>query len=135
MPPPLSTTRIRSAPPWPMSTSMRVLPASTAFSSNSLTTLAGRSITSPAAIFVTTRGGNCWMRGMRSSVNRGGLPGDGLHAPLLDLALQRRRLQAQPGGGRVHIAVRLVQRLADLVLQLPLLDVAVQRALADAQQA
>src|SRR5262249_34373126 len=55
-------TRIRSAPPCSASTSMRVLPASMAFSSSSLTTLAGRSMTSPAAIWLTTTGGSCWMR-------------------------------------------------------------------------
>ena len=43
-----------SAPsrPRPTDTSIRVAPASTAFSINSLTTLAGRSITSPAAILL-----------------------------------------------------------------------------------
>jgi hypothetical protein len=59
MPQPSSTTRIRSVPPCSISTSMRRLPASTAFSSNSLTTLAGRSMTSPAAILLTTSAGNC----------------------------------------------------------------------------
>src|SRR6266511_1104101 len=62
MPLPLSTTRIRSMPPCSTSTSRRVLPASMAFSSNSLTTLAGRSMTSPAAILVTTDGVSCRMR-------------------------------------------------------------------------
>ena len=52
MPPPLSTTRTISNPPWTTATSIRVAPASTAFSINSLTTLAGRSITSPAAILL-----------------------------------------------------------------------------------
>ena len=43
---------------------MRVLPASTEFSSSSLTTLAGRSMTSPAAMRVMTEGGSCWIRGI-----------------------------------------------------------------------
>ena len=57
MPPPLSTTRTISSPPCSTETSIRVAPASTAFSINSLTTLAGRSITSPAAILFTTESG------------------------------------------------------------------------------
>ncbi len=67
IPQPSSATRINSVPPCSSSTSMRVLPASTAFSSSSLTTLAGRSITSPAAILVTTCGGNWRMRGTGTS--------------------------------------------------------------------
>ena len=54
MPHPLSTTRISSAPPFSIATSTRVAPLSTAFSTSSFTTLAGRSITSPAAILLTT---------------------------------------------------------------------------------
>ena len=44
-------------PPRSTVTSIRVAPASIAFSSSSLTTLAGRSITSPAAIWLTTDAG------------------------------------------------------------------------------
>ena len=51
-------TRIRSFPPRSTATSMRVAPASSAFSSSSLTTLAGRSTTSPAAIWLMTDAGN-----------------------------------------------------------------------------
>src|SRR5262245_3592833 len=65
MPQPSSTTRIRSVPPCPSATSMRVAPASTEFSSSSLTTLAGRSITSPAAILLTTLGGSWRIAGIR----------------------------------------------------------------------
>ena len=61
MPQPLSTTRIISSPPWATATSIRVAPASTAFSISSLTTLAGRSITSPAAILLTSDWGKRWM--------------------------------------------------------------------------
>ena len=64
MPQPSSTMRMRSAPPCSTSISMQVAPASTEFSSNSLTTLAGRSMTSPAAIWLMTSAGSCWMRGM-----------------------------------------------------------------------
>ena len=53
MPQPLSVTRIRLSPPAIVSISMVVAPASTAFSISSLTTEAGRSTTSPAAILLT----------------------------------------------------------------------------------
>ena len=52
IPLPSSVTRIRESPPPAVAISMRLAPASTAFSSSSLTTLAGRSITSPAAIWL-----------------------------------------------------------------------------------
>ena len=61
MPQPSSPTRISSRPPCSTATSIRVAPASTAFSISSLTTLAGRSITSPAAILLTTLGGSSRM--------------------------------------------------------------------------
>ena len=64
IPQPLSTTRTSSMPPCPTVTSIRVAPASTAFSSSSFTTLAGRSITSPAAILLTTLGDSWRIRGM-----------------------------------------------------------------------
>ena len=48
----VDVTRIRSSPPPAAATSIRVAPASTAFSINSLITLAGRSMTSPAAILL-----------------------------------------------------------------------------------
>jgi hypothetical protein len=51
-------------PPLPTSASMRLAPASTAFSSSSLSTLAGRSTTSPAAIWLTSTAVNCRMRGI-----------------------------------------------------------------------
>ena len=50
MPEPLSRTRMSLAPPWTMSTSIFVAPASSEFSTSSFTTDAGRSTTSPAAI-------------------------------------------------------------------------------------
>jgi hypothetical protein len=53
MPWPSSVTRISSTPPPSSSISTRVAPASMAFSRTSLTTDAGRSITSPAAIWLT----------------------------------------------------------------------------------
>ena len=59
MPQPSSATRISSPPPCSTVTSIRRAPASTEFSSSSLSTLAGRSITSPAAILFTTLGESC----------------------------------------------------------------------------
>src|SRR5262249_7776140 len=58
---------IISVPPASTSMSMRVLPASTLFSSSSLRTDAGRSMTSPAAILVITECGSCWIRGIKGS--------------------------------------------------------------------
>ena len=58
MPQPSSTMRMSSVPPESRSMSMRLAPASTEFSRSSFTTDAGRSMTSPAAIFATTPGGN-----------------------------------------------------------------------------
>ena len=53
MPLPSSSTRIRSAPPLEVAMSMRVAPASSAFSTSSFTAAAGRSTTSPAAMRLT----------------------------------------------------------------------------------
>src|SRR5579885_160264 len=53
MPSPLSSTRMRSMPPLPVAMSMRLAPASSAFSMSSFTALAGRSTTSPAAMRLT----------------------------------------------------------------------------------
>src|SRR5215467_5776084 len=59
MPEPSSATRISPSPPPAIATLMRRAPASIAFSISSLTTLAGRSTTSPAAILLTISGGSC----------------------------------------------------------------------------
>ena len=64
MPRPLSLTRMSLRPPSSTTTSITVAPASRAFSSSSLTTLAGRSITSPAAILFTRCRGSTLMLGM-----------------------------------------------------------------------
>src|SRR6202030_4750368 len=72
MPSPSSVTRIRRRPPPSVSTSMRVAPASSAFSISSLTTLAGRSTTSPAAMRLTVAS-ESWRTGMGDS----GLTDDG----------------------------------------------------------
>jgi len=61
MPQPSSLTRTSSSPPCSTATSIRVAPASIAFSISSLTALAGRSITSPAAILLITFGDSCRM--------------------------------------------------------------------------
>ncbi len=58
MPEPSSTTRMSRRPPPSISTSMRRAPASMAFSTSSLTTDAGRSTTSPAAIWSASSGGS-----------------------------------------------------------------------------
>ena len=50
MPEPSSDTRMSRRPPPSVTTSIRLAPASSAFSTNSFTTLAGRSTTSPAAM-------------------------------------------------------------------------------------
>src|SRR6476646_7119599 len=63
MPSPSSLTRISRRPPPSVRTSIRRAPASSAFSTSSLTTLAGRSTTSPAAIRLTTASDN-WRTGM-----------------------------------------------------------------------
>src|SRR5690349_9232514 len=57
MPAPLSATAISAWPPSRNVTSMREAPASIAFSTNSLTAAAGRSMTSPAAMRLTRTGG------------------------------------------------------------------------------
>ena len=62
MPPPSSVTTMRLMPPPSSRTSIRVAPASSAFSTSSLTTEAGRSTTSPAAIWLTSRSGSAAMR-------------------------------------------------------------------------
>ncbi len=55
---------MRSTPPFSTVSSIRVAPASTLFSSISLTTLAGRSITSPAAILLMILVGSWRIVGM-----------------------------------------------------------------------
>ena len=64
MPSPSSLTRMSRRPPPSVSTSMRVAPASSAFSTSSLTTLAGRSTTSPAAMRLTMAS-ESWRTGAR----------------------------------------------------------------------
>ena len=63
MPSPSSVTRISDSPPAAVTTSMSRAPASSAFSTSSLTTLPGRSITSPAAMRLTVSGLS-WRMGM-----------------------------------------------------------------------
>src|SRR5574341_190113 len=61
MPQPSSLTRMDSIPPPVISTLTRVAPASSAFSTSSLTMEAGRSMTSPAAMRAATSGGRTRM--------------------------------------------------------------------------
>ncbi len=63
MPLPSSVMPIRRRPPPSVKMSIRLAPASMAFSTSSLTTLAGRSTTSPAAMRLTTCSGS-WRTGM-----------------------------------------------------------------------
>ena len=58
IPSPLSVIRIDFNPASSISTTIWLAPASIEFSTNSLTTLAGRSITSPAAIWLAKTSGN-----------------------------------------------------------------------------
>src|SRR6202050_2215268 len=62
MPQPSSITRISLLPPDSVSMRMERAPASKAFSSNSFTTDAGRSTTSPAAILLATVSGSMRIR-------------------------------------------------------------------------
>ena len=62
MPLPLSLTRIRRMPPPASSTSIAVAPASILFSTISFRALAGRSTTSPAAIWLTRWSGRAAIR-------------------------------------------------------------------------
>jgi hypothetical protein len=62
MPVPSSVTRMRLRPPAPISTVIFCAPASSEFSTSSFTTLAGRSTTSPAAIWLATCSDSSLMR-------------------------------------------------------------------------
>ena len=64
IPEPSSATTIRRFPPASSSTRTSEAPASRAFSTSSFTTDAGRSTTSPAAIWLTRWSERRWMRGM-----------------------------------------------------------------------
>ena len=61
MPEPLSLTLIDLVPPCSMETEIWVVAAAMSFSTSPLTTEAGRSTTSPAAICAATVGGSTWM--------------------------------------------------------------------------
>ncbi len=63
MPEPSSVTRMSDSPPDAVTTSISEAPASSAFSTSSLTTLAGRSTTSPAAMRLMVSG-DSWRMGM-----------------------------------------------------------------------
>jgi hypothetical protein len=62
MPEPLSVTRMKDLPPPRKATSICVAPASRAFSTSSFTTLAGRSMTSPAAMRLMVPSESRWIR-------------------------------------------------------------------------
>ena len=69
MPWPSSRTRISVRPPPSISTCTPRAPASSAFSTSSFTTDAGRSTTSPAAILLTRSSGSRWTRRPRSTAS------------------------------------------------------------------
>src|SRR5439155_4265158 len=65
-------------------------------------------------------------------VIRGSL-GIELQSPPFDFALQNARSHAERRSGALHVTAGFLQRLANLVLELPFLHVAVERSLSDAQ--
>src|ERR1035438_1989624 len=69
MPQPSSTTRMSRRPPDSASTRKSVAPASSEFSRSSLTTEAGRSTTSPAAILLATWSGRMRIRPMKKDAH------------------------------------------------------------------
>ena len=77
MPAPSSWTLIRLLPPSTSSTRISDAPASREFSTSSLTTDTGRSMTSPAAIFWATSSGRRWIFLMRRSPLPSGPAGPG----------------------------------------------------------
>src|ERR1019366_3925122 len=86
---PSSAMRIRRRPPASTSTRRSVAPASSEFSSSSLTTEAGRSTTSPAAIWLATWSGRMRMRPMKKECsphyNPRGSPARPKHERLMPL--------------------------------------------------
>src|SRR5260370_37073144 len=69
-PQPSSRTRTSLRPPSSRSLSILFAPASSAFSPSSFTTAAGRSMTSPAAIWLASVSFSTWMRGMAAQSSR-----------------------------------------------------------------
>ncbi len=113
IPEPLSATAIRSAPPPSTSIWTAVAPASSAFSSSSLTTDAGRSITSPAAIFAANWGGMT-----RIAPISVGWPAQGelLEPRQLGLGLERGKRQDVEVGERLPQAIVGVRRCTGLTV-------------------
>src|SRR6266404_962983 len=97
IPQPLSVIWISFLPPASIWILMRVEPASSAFSSSSLTTEAGRSTTSPAAILLATASERTWILPMM-------LPGSSGAWRLLLLYLDPQITQLEVGhrGGCIH---------------------------------
>src|SRR5580704_12982668 len=109
MPRPSSRTRIRPTPPRSTSMSMRLAPASRLFSTISLTTEAGRSMTSPAAIWSTSS-----PESMRMGIRRRSLQANA-HPVRRGAAARLQPLGARgAGGGRPGSAG---QGLAALLLE------------------
>ncbi len=72
MPTPSSSTRTSRLPPYSTATATRVASASMAFSTSSLTTEAGRSTTSPAAIWLARSSGSFRIRDMATTTPTAG---------------------------------------------------------------
>ena len=98
MPPPSSRTRTSRRPPSTTSTSMRAAPASMEFSTSSFRTEAGRSTTSPAAIWLITASDSTWIR--PEEVMRGFLAKRGAKQERKSARLKRREASAIHGPGK-----------------------------------
>src|SRR5262245_56617502 len=105
MPAPSSLTRIDRRPPPSVTISMRVAPASSALSTSSFTTLAGRSTTSPAAMRLTMASDN-WRTGIVRAPDRiaqtlpahsGTRETPGWNCPRYPKAPGRRSVPGRPG--------------------------------------
>src|SRR5262245_65465821 len=130
---------MRSTPPCSTSMSMRVLPASIEFSSSSFTTEAGRSMTSPAAILVTTLDGSWRIFGIRGNftILINSVLGRQLayilacaltalclvrsNSQLFQLPFQRAGGHAELGGGGGDVAAGFGHRRTNLLLKLRIL--------------
>ena len=102
MPQPLSVMRMRLMPPCSRSTRISVAPASRLFSSNSFNAAAGRSTTSPAAIWEMSKSGRIRILMVRADKPRhAGRPSHGR-----DFAKRRRLKSGAPGATHVRFQTR-----------------------------
>jgi len=98
MPLPLSVTCTSALPASFTNSLISSAPASTAFSSSSFTALAGRCITSPAAIWLAMLSGNSWMMsgktGFNFSLRIYGIKGTGSWMPVSQQCLRHGTLRS-----------------------------------------